>query len=69
MAWKMCKSEFSPCLTAEYIRQQLLWGNGNIKNKKLCLFWKHWVSSNILVIGDIINEKGLFDINCIRLKL
>ena len=26
-------------------------------------------SSNILVIGDIINEKGLLDINCIRLKL
>ena len=69
MAWKMCKSDFSPCLTAEDIRQQLLWGNGNIKNKKLCFFWKHWVSSNILVIGDIINEKGLFDINCIRLKL
>ena len=68
-AWKMCNNKPSFDNTAEDIRQQLLWGNKNIRYKKKCLFWKHWVCSDILVIGDIVNKDGVIDILCIQAKL
>ena len=42
-AWKMCNNKPSFDNTAEDIRQQLLWGNKNIRYKNKCLFWKHLV--------------------------
>ena len=72
IAWKNCKNILSSCHqveTIDEIRQQLLWGNSHIKHKGASFFWKHWVLSKILVVGDIVSEDGSLDMNCIRVKL
>jgi hypothetical protein len=40
------------------IRQQIIWGNNQIKFKGKSLIFKHWISSNIIFINDIIDNSG-----------
>ena len=69
MAWKQCIETCQVNEKAEDIRQQILWGNHNIVKKNSCLFWRHWISSDLFVIGDIVNEEGKLDIHFIQSKL
>ena len=60
---KKCQCVNKSCNEVTNIRMQLLWGNTYIKENKLCLWWKHWLKSGILFIGDIIDAKGDADVN------
>ena len=59
ISWINSKSEKeSDHLSYKQIRQQLIWGNTNIKLNGKCLIFKNWINSKILFLNDIIDNKG-----------
>ena len=69
-SWINTKSEKElDHLSYKQIRQQLIWGNKNIKLNGKCLIFKNWINSKILFLNDIIDNKGKFNQNMILDKL
>lgn len=51
------------------IRKEIIWGNRLIKHNGKCLFFKSWISSDILFVNDIVDKNGVLDANLIYNKL
>ena len=51
-------SSNTPIINLRNIRQQMLWGNKNIKFKGKCLVYPNWIKDGIIFINDIIDQKG-----------
>lgn len=51
------------------IRNELLWGNRNIKHNGKFLIFNNWINSNILFINDIIDDNGVLSERSVYNKL
>jgi hypothetical protein len=47
-------------LNKHEIFEQPIWGNEYFKVQNICLYYKGWMSENILYIKDLVNNNGVF---------
>ena len=51
------------------LHKEMIWLNKNILFKQKMLFYLNWINSNILYVGDLMNDNGFLTINEIKAKI
>ncbi len=61
-SWYACKDDKHYDVTSSrQLREQILWGNANVRFKGKMLWYKNWIASNIVYVNDVFDEHGVFN--------